>query len=71
MTANTKPGVGLEPTTPSLPFLVAGLRVLAAVRDFRLLAQISQLMEAFHLRLFADVVLPNPLPIWQWSSNSI
>src|SRR4029450_9529663 len=57
-----KPGVGLEPTTPSLPFLVAGLRVLAAVRDFRLLAQISQLMDAIHLRLFAGLVLPILLP---------
>jgi hypothetical protein len=47
------------------------LRVLAAVRDSRLLARISQLTWAIHLRLFADVVLPNPLPIWQWFQNSI
>jgi len=45
------------------PFLTSGLRVLAAVRDFRLLARISQLKAGIHLRLFADVVLPNPLPI--------
>ena len=39
--------------------------MLAAVRDFRLLARISQLAWAIHLWLFADLVLPNPLPTFQ------
>jgi hypothetical protein len=42
--------------------MAAGLRVLAADRDFRPLAGDSQVRGPFHLRLFADVVLPNPLP---------
>jgi hypothetical protein len=46
------------------------LRVLAAVRDFRLLAQISQLTLAIGLRLFSYLVLPNPLPTRTAARNS-
>jgi hypothetical protein len=56
------PGVGLEPTTPSLPFLVAGLRVLAAVRDFRFLAGESQVARPILLRLFRMLCCPIRCP---------